>query len=369
MAYLDYNATAPLRPGVERAIVEALRVGGNPSSVHRTGRGARSLIERSRSAVAALVGASPAGVVFTSGGTEANNLALRAASDGPVLVSAIEHVSVLAAVPEAVRVPVEADGRVDLEAARQLIEVHRPRLVSVMLVNNETGVIQPVQEVARLARDAGALMHTDAVQAVGRIEVDLDELQVDLLTLSAHKLGGPPGVGALVVRDGVEVEPLIRGGGQEQRRRAGTENLPGIIGFGRVAELVRAGWREEAARIKRLRDGLEALLRQNAPGLRILGAEATRVDNTSCIAMPGAASETQVIALDLEGIAVSAGAACSSGKVARSHVLDAMGAGDLAGAAIRVSLGHASGNADVDRFVAAWFRLYERMQARQQALA
>ncbi|MDX1541976.1 MAG: cysteine desulfurase family protein, partial [Geminicoccaceae bacterium] len=326
----------------------------------------RKLVEEARAVVAAVVGGAPAGVVFTSGGTEANNLALRVPGDGPVLVSAIEHDSVLAAAPEAIRLPARTDGRVDLEAARQLIERHRPRLVSVMLVNNETGVIQPVVDVARAARDAGALVHSDAVQAVGRLEVDMARLGVDLLTLSAHKLGGPPGVGALIVRDGLEIEPLIRGGGQEQRRRAGTENVPGIVGFGRVAELIRADWVEEVRRLEGLRDRLETELFERAPDARIFGREAPRVGNTSCIAMSGVASETQVIALDLEGVAVSAGAACSSGKVGRSHVLDAMGGGEFADTAIRVSLGHATRSADVERFVEAWLRLYERSRRRAE---
>lgn len=366
MIYLDYNATAPLRPGVEQVVTAALRQGGNPSSVHAAGRRARKLVEEARAAVARLVGASPAEVVFTSGGSEANNQALLAAGEGPLLVSAIEHDSVLAAATDAVRLPVDQDGRVALAAARSLIERHRPTLVSVMLVNNETGVIQPVAEIATMAHEVGALVHCDAIQAVGRIPVDMAGLGVDLMSLSAHKLGGPLGIGALVVRDGVALEPMIRGGGQELRRRAGTENLPGIVGFGRTAELVRAQWQAEAARVRRLRDALETELVARAPDLHTFGSRTPRVGNTSCIAMPGMASETQVIAMDLAGVAVSAGSACSSGKVGRSHVLDAMGAGDLGGAAIRVSLGHATTAGDVDRFLDAWLKLKQRSRSRSE---
>ena len=243
-SYLDYNATAPVRPAVVEAMREVLERTGNPSSVHRWGREARRALEQARATVAGMVGAAPEQVVFTSGGTEANNQALRRAR-GPVLVSAIEHDSVLAAVPEAARVPVDAEGRIDLAVLEGALTRLGPELVSVMLANNETGVIQPVREVVEVARRHGARVHCDAVQAGGKLTIDMARLGVDLLTLSAHKLGGPQGVGALVVQSGLEPEALLRGGGQERRWRPGTENLPGIVGFGRACELAMADteWR------------------------------------------------------------------------------------------------------------------------------
>jgi cysteine desulfurase len=306
-----------------------------------------------------MAGAAPDQVVFTSGGTEANNQALRSAQ-GPVVVSAIEHDSVLAAVPDAARIPVDAEGRVDLAALEQMLAGLAPQLVSVMLANNETGVIQPVREVVEVARRDGARVHCDAVQAGGKLAIDMAALGVDLLTLSAHKLGGPQGVGALVVCEGVEPDALLRGGGQERRWRPGTENLPGIVGFGRACELALADadWRERTAA---LRDRLETRIAALAPAARVFGRSAERLPNTSCLSMPGVSNHTQLIEFDLAGIAVSTGSACSSGKVGPSHVLAAMGVGpDEAASAIRVSLGWASIPDDVERFVDAWGRLYVR---------
>jgi cysteine desulfurase len=361
--YLDYNATAPVRPEVAMAMAATLGRTGNPSSVHRAGREARALLENARAAVAALVGAPPEALVFTSGGTEANNQALQSVA-GPKLVSAIEHDSVPAAAPDALRIPVDGHGVIDLESLAELLEAVRPALVSVMLANNETGAIQPVREVVERARRHGALVHCDAVQAGGKIPIDFSELGADFVTLSAHKLGGPQGVGALVVGPGIEPVALHRGGAQERRWRPGTENLPGIVGFARACELAAAdtGWRQ---RVCALRDRLEAGIAAIAPQARVLGAGAPRLANTSCLTMPGVGNQIQLIDLDLAGIAVSAGSACSSGKVGPSHVLAAMGveAGD-AQTAIRVSLGWASTATDVDRFVTAWGRLYERTRAR-----
>jgi cysteine desulfurase len=357
--YLDYNATAPVRPEVVTAMAAALAAGGNPSSVHGPGRAARRLVEQAREAVAALVTAPVESVVFTSGGTEANDLAL-AQADGPCLISAVEHDSVLATVPDAPRIPVGRDGRVDLAALDDLLARERPALVSVMLANNETGVVQPVAEVAGRARRAGALVHCDAVQAAGKIAVDLAALGVDLMSLSAHKLGGPQGVGALVAAPGVELRARLRGGAQEGRRRAGTENVAGIAGFARAAELALAdvGF---AARVGALRDRLEAAILALEPGAQVLGCDVLRLPTTSCLLTPGIAAETQLIAFDLDGIAVSSGSACSSGKVGPSHVLAAMGVDPAAArCAIRVSLGWASGEDDVERFIAAWTRLWSR---------
>ena len=362
--YLDYNATAPLRPATAEAVAAALSVTGNPSSVHGYGRRARRLLEDARESVAALIGATPGEILFTSGGTEANTLALHGIGRQRLLVSAGEHASVLEAVPDAEVVALRPDGRLDLEdLAARLALSDVPALISVMLANNETGVIQPVEAVVALARAQGAVVHCDAVQAAGKVPVDFGALGVDLMSLSAHKLGGPQGVGALVVRDGVTLTPVLRGGGQERRRRAGTENLPGIAGFGAAAAAAKDALAAFAA-LESLRDELERRVQEIAAGVVCFGATVPRLANTSCLTMPGVAAETQVMALDLDGIAVSAGAACSSGKVQSSHVLAAMGVpAAAADCAIRVSLGWQSAAADVDAFVAAWRRLYARRRA------
>jgi cysteine desulfurase len=371
-SYFDWNATAPLRPQAAAALADALAVAGNPSSVHAEGRAARRLVERAREQVAALVGAEPGNVFFTSGGTEANMLALTPAIETAqdkrprewLLLSAIEHSSVRtggrfpASMVE--DVPVEPDGRVDLDAlGAALARTARP-LVSLMLANNETGVVQPVAEAAAITHAAGGLIHVDAVQGLGRIPCDIRALGADLLTISAHKLGGPKGVGALVRRaDDIHFpEPLIRGGGQERGLRAGTENVAGIMAFGAAADAVREQWPAEAERMRTLRAALEAGLRAITPGAVIFGETAERLPNTTLFAVEGMKAETAVIALDLEGIAVSSGAACSSGKVQPSHVLAAMGvAPALLRGAVRVSLGWTTNAADVERFLAAWRKL------------
>jgi cysteine desulfurase len=361
--YLDWNATAPVRPEAAAAVSAALTVLGNPSSVHRFGRAAKRILNEARDAVAALAGAQPDEIVFTGGGTEANAHALAGFSGRRLIVSAIEHDSVRGNAPDAVTIPALADGRVDLAALEALLAGDRPALVSLMLANNETGVIQDVAAAAQIAHRHSALIHCDAIQAAGKIAVDFAALDVDLMSLSAHKLGGPTGVGALVVRRGLDLQPLIRGGGQEQRRRAGTENLPGIAGFGVAAREAKAQL-DAYARIAMLRDAAQQRLISLAPDAVVFGAEAARLPNTLAIAMPRVASSTQVIALDLAGIAVSAGSACSSGKVARSHVLDAMGvAPAVAECTIRVSLGWSTSEADIDHLVDAWGALYARTRA------
>jgi cysteine desulfurase len=361
--YLDYNATAPVRPAVATAIAEALASVGNPSSVHGFGRAARARLETSREQVAALVGARPQQVVFTSGGTEANNLGLAGSGRERVLVSAIEHDSVLKAAA-AETIPVDRRGIVDLAALQPMLATQAaPALVAVMLANNETGVIQPLAEAARIAHASGALLHCDAVQAAGKIAVDFNALGVDLMTLSAHKLGGPAGVGALIIADHVSLSAQQRGGGQERGRRAGTENLPGIVGFGVVAGIAAAEL-GVMARLADLRDDLERRAMAAVPGALVFGRDAPRLANTSCLALPGVTSEVQVMALDLAGVAVSAGSACSSGKVQPSHVLRAMGAdAATAGSAIRVSLGWGSTAGDVDRFLEAWCALAARRRS------
>jgi cysteine desulfurase len=358
-SYLDWNATAPLRPEAAAAMSEALGRWGNPSSVHRRGRAARQIIERAREAVAGLLGdVDPSGVIFVSGGTEANHLALLGACRERVLVSAIEHDSVRHAVPGAEIIPVGPEGIVDLDALDRLLGAdERPAVVSVMYANNETGVIQPIAEVAAIARRHDALFHCDAVQAAGKVPLEAGAMGADLVTLSAHKIGGPLGVGALVATGGVDLVPLLRGGGQEHRRRAGTENLPGIAGFAAAAAAEVA----LCERVAALRDGLEAEIATIASDAVVLGAAAPRLPNTSAIAMPGVAAETQVVALDLEGVMVSAGAACSSGKVGPSHVLAAMRVDpEIAASTIRVSLGWSSSEAEIDHFLRTWTALYRR---------
>jgi len=361
-AYFDWNATAPPRPEAKAAMTVALETTGNPSSVHASGRAARRLVEDARESVAVLVGAAPREVVFTSGGTEANALALSPARGDALLVSTIEHPSVrsggrFAALED---VPVTAAGVVDLVALETLLKGRTRPLVSLMLANNETGVIQPVAEAAALVHAAGGLLHVDAVQGPGRIACDFKALGADLMTLSSHKIGGPQGAGALIVRDGLATDALIKGGGQERGARAGTENVAGIAGFGAAAEAVRLGFAAETARMAALRGDLEAGIKAVAPKAVIFGAEVPRLPNTTLFSVPGMKAETAVIAFDLEGIAVSSGSACSSGKVAPSHVLAAMGVvPELARGTIRVSLGYATTSEDVGTILKAWEKLAE----------
>jgi cysteine desulfurase len=361
LTYLDYNASAPVRPAVAAAVAEALALAGNPSSVHRAGRAARRMVEAARAEVAALVGTSANEVVFVSGGSEANHLALKGSGRRRVLVSAVEHDSVLAAVPDAERLPVTASGVLDLAVlAERLAADDRPALVSVMLANNETGIIQPIAAIAELVHGRGALLHCDAVQAAGKLPLDRTLLGADLVSLSAHKLGGPQGIGALIVAPAIALAPLQTGGGQEHGRRAGTENVPGIHGFGRACALAAQGI-AASGRLAELRDSAERRLLAVAPGARLFGVDSPRLPNTLCIAMPGVPAATQVMALDLAGVMVSAGAACSSGKVRPSHVLSAMGAtAEEAASAIRISLGWDSRGADIDHLVEAWGALYAR---------
>ncbi len=320
---------------------------GNPSSVHGEGRAARRILEDARTLLAGMLGTDPDGITFTSGGTEANDLALGAAPGRPVLVGATEHASVLEAVPDAPRIPVGPDGLIDMAALAGLLAEHRPGLVSVMLVNNETGVVQDIQRLAVEVHAAGALLHVDAVQALGKLPgVTLAALGCDLLTVSAHKIGGPQGVGALSARPGLLLPARLRGGGQEGRRRAGTHNLPGIAGFAQAIRLLDSA---EPERLLGLRRRLEARLLAGLPDAAIAGAAAPRAPHITALVLLGRPAELQVIRLDLAGIAVSAGAACSSGKVQASHVLQAMGLGPLAGCALRLSLGWSSTEAEVDR--------------------
>ena len=377
--YLDHNATAPLRPEARAAMTVALDHTGNALSVHAEGRRARAAIETARRQVASLVNAEPDNVIFTSGGSESNALAIRGAIQGAavageritrLIISAIEHDSVRATaalceetVPglRVLVLPVKPSGVADVDELRRMLSEGKGRaLVSLMAANNETGVIQPVAEAAKITRASGGLIHCDAVQLAGKASVALD---VDYLTFNAHKFGGPQGVGALVVRQGAPLTPQIRGGGQEFGRRAGTENVAAIVGFGAAAEAARA-----AKLNPTWRTNLESKLKAAAPDAVIFGADADRLPNTICIAAPRVPAENMVIALDLDGFAVSAGAACSSGKVTQSHVLTAMGVEPaLAASAIRVSFGWNTKEQELAAFADAWARIVKRANARAAA--
>ena len=385
--YLDWNATAPLRPDARGAMIAALDHVGNPSSVHHEGRAARRLIEQARERVAALAGAEPSNVVFTSGGTEANAMALSPALETPehrggfdrVIISAVEHASVRAGggfkPHQMEEIPVTADGLVDLGALeRRMSKLQRqgarPPLVSIMAANNETGVIQPIEAAAALVHAAGGLLHVDAVQVVGRITFEINGSGADLMTVSAHKLGGPQGVGALIKRsaDLHLTEPPLRGGGQERGARAGTENVAGIAGFGAAAASAMAAMAADGERMRSLRDRLEASL-AGGPTV-VFGRNAERLPNTSLFAAPGLRAETALINLDLEGFALSSGSACSSGKVAASHVLAAMGLPeDLRSGAIRLSIGPSTSENEIDLFLKAWMKLLAALSRRKGGLA
>jgi cysteine desulfurase len=366
-AYFDWNATAPLREQARAAMVTSLGLTGNASSVHAEGRAARRLVEEARAQVAALVGAEAKGVTFTSGATEANMLALTPALEiggrkeprDRLFVSAIEHPSVRSggrfpahAIEE---LPVTRDGRVDLvELERCLLRSERP-LVSVMLANNEIGVIQPIAEIAEIVHAASGILHVDAVQGAGRIDCGIGQLNADLLSISAHKLGGPQGAGALIRRGDIHIaEPLIKGGGQELGARAGTESVAAIAGFGAACAVAASARQADAVRMAALRDSFEAGLKAATPQAVIFAGNAPRLPNTTLFTVPGMKAETAIIAFDLNGVAVSSGSACSSGKVQASHVLAAMGVEPgLARGAVRVSLGWATTDRDIENLLNA----------------
>lgn len=365
-AYFDWNATAPLRDGARAAMGAALELTGNASSVHAEGRAARRMVEEAREKIAGLVGAEAKNVTFTSGATEANMLALTPALEvagvkhwcDRLFVSAIEHPSVRSggrfAVDAIEELPATSDGLLNLRALRAaIVRAERP-LVSVMLANNETGIIQPIAEIAQIVHAANGLLHVDAVQGPGRLDCRIDKLGADLMSLSAHKLGGPQGAGALIRRGDIHIaEPLIKGGGQERSLRAGTENVAAIAGFGAAAD--DAQHQPDAARMTLLRDRLEAGLKAATPQAVIFGQGLARLPNTTLFAVPGIKAETAIIAFDLNGIAVSSGSACSSGKVQASHVLAAMGVEpQLARGAVRISLGWSTREADVECLLTAW---------------
>ena len=378
MHYLDHNATSPLRPESLSAMTHALAAGGNPSSIHAKGRAARAIVEEAREKVARLAGAKADQVIFTSGATESNNLALFGAVEGSlaegetritrIFVLGIEHSSVLATADRLAerfpwvktqRLPVTGDGVIDLEGLRIALREGKGRaLVAVMAANNETGVVQPIAEVSKLAREAGALLLVDAVPAAGKIKLDFS--LCDYMTLSAHKIGGPQGAGALVLRETAPLQPQLVGGGQQKGLRAGTENMSGIAGFGASAHSLEDG-EGERARILHLRDHFETALKHAVPEAVIFGVTQTRLCSTSCFAIPGLTAETALIGLDLDGVMMSSGSTCSSGKVAVSHVLAAMGVDEmLAGGALRASFGWSSTIEDVNAAVASLVKLRER---------
>ncbi len=387
-SYLDWNATAPLRPEAHEAMIAAFALPGNPSSVHAEGRAARALVEKAREQIAALVGAEPRRVVFTSGGTEANVTALSPSvglgdrkPTTHLAMSATEHACVrdghrFAADTVSI-LPVDQRGLVSVEGLRERLGALRGvatgrTLVSVHMANNETGVVQPIAELALVCREMDALLHVDAVQAAGKIAIDMTTLGADLLTLSAHKLGGPKGVGALVFgSDRVEIrDRLLVGGGQERGARAGTENVAGIVGFGAAAQAAAAELSVQAIRQQGLRDRLEGALAAIAPDAIFAGAGAPRLPNTTCVLTPGLKAESALILMDLAGVSVSSGSACSSGKIKPSHVLSAMGFEPaLAESALRISLGRETGDADIEVCAAAYAKAQAAAPGRKALLA
>ena len=375
-AYFDWNATSPLCEEARAAIAAALGLAGNASSVHAEGRAARRLVEEARERVADMVGAEARNVTFTGGATEANMLALTPAIElggrkeprDRLFVSAIEHPSVRSggrfAAEQVEDLPVTASGIVDLVALKRALGSAERPLVSVMLANNETGVIQPIAQIAEIVHAGSGVLHVDAVQAPGRIHCDIAALGADLLSISSHKLGGPQGAGALVRRGDIHItEPLIKGGGQERGQRAGTENVAGIAGFGAAATIAK---QMDVARMTEMRDRLEAGIKAIAPQAVFFGADASRLPNTTLFAVPGLKAETAIISFDLNGIGVSSGSACSSGKVQASHVLAAMGVEpELARGALRVSLGWSTTEADIERLLNAWNKVVSSLLNKQ----
>ncbi len=374
--YLDWNATAPLHPAARDAMLHALDLYGNPNSVHGEGRATRAAIEAARRQVASLTGAEPAHVVFTSGATEAANMVLTPEfrmgrtplAIGHLYISAIEHPAVREggrfAKDRISEIPVTPEGTVDLAALETMLAAHDKAeglpMVAIMLANNETGILQPVSEAASIVQAFGGVFVVDAVQAVGRVPLDINAIGADFLIVSSHKVGGPKGAGALISRGEVLMpKPLIHGGGQEKGHRSGTENALAIIGFGAAATAAVMEFDSRNAYVAKLRERLEAGMKLAAPDVIIHGEDGARVPNTSFFTLPGLKSETGQIAFDLEGVAISAGSACSSGKVGESHVLSAMGCDPKLGA-LRISLGFTTTEEDVDRAIAAFARIAGR---------
>lgn len=355
--YLDYNATTPLKPEVKEAMVAAFDIIGNASSIHSFGQSARSVVESARKKMAELLGCRDTNIIFTSSATEANNTVINGLPEcSQILVSASEHPSVINATDKAQTIKLHGNGVIDLSHLEELLKNKpSPSLVSVHAVNSETGVIQPVKEIAQLVHNYGGIFHCDAVQAAGRLKIDYLDWGADFITLSAHKIGGPQGIGALIAADLRPFTPFIKGGGQEKRRRAGTENIVGIIGFVKALELAVTDWQNYNANLSQLQELVEDKLRAKNIGIQIVGYDAPRVCNTVNIITPKITSETQLMFMDINGVAVSSGSACSSGTVKSSHVLKAMNVADnLAQCSIRLSMGWNTKKADIDRFMAVF---------------
>ena len=372
MIYLDHNATSPMKPQIIDLVTETMKQGGNASAVYKQGRNARRVVELAREQVAALVGVNENQVVFNAGATEANNTLFHHFSGRRVWATTIEHPSVKAFIDEDSFIPVTPDGVVDMDALAQMLETQAaPDLVSVMMVNNETGAIQSVEEIARMVKkhNPQAYVHTDATQATGRLPVDFGKLQVDYLSLSSHKIAGPQGVGALIFAPGTEPQSYMLGAGQEKRMRAGTENVPGIAGFGLAAEMAVTGLEKYAA-LAGLRDELEARIADQVPEAKIFGMNAPRVSNTTSLCYTGMNSKSQLMNMDLAGVACSSGAACSSGTSKGSAVLRAMGASEEeATSTLRVSMGWNTTKDDVEGFWKAWFAMVQRCRQKNKATA
>ncbi len=367
IAYCDFNATTPLREKVKETMIEAMDIFGNPSSSHSTGRQARGYLEKTRDILAQTIKVEPEDVVFTSCGSESNNTILKhhQKTGAKIFVSAIEHACILNSLPEADRLSVLENGEVDTNYLKNKLEKTRksfngPIVVVVMYANNETGIIQPIKEIVEISKYYNALVHCDAVQVLGKVNIDFNNLGVDSLSFSAHKIGGPKGVGAYVAKPQLKVEPLIHGGGQERGNRSGTENVIGIAGFGTaITESLSDDW----SKIELLRNMFEDESKKIIPGFFIHGKKSNRMKNTSCFAMPGFINKMQVISFDLDRICVGAGSACSSGKSKPSHVLSAMGVDeDLAYHSVRVSLGWSSTEEEVKRLIKSCKDIYSRSQ-------
>ncbi len=366
--YLDYNATALIRPEVIDLMAEVMREGGNPSSVHAYGRNAKARLEGARAAITRAVNCRPQMVIFTSGGTEANNMAVFSCHRNRLITTSAEHDS-LRSVSERFEgtvdvIGVDQDGLVDVVALKKALDTGGENtIVSILYANNETGVLQDVRVISEIVHDAGALLHIDAIQAFGKVPLDFLDMGVDMMSISSHKIGGPQGVGALIAREKLPVKSFILGGGQEHGRRGGTENIAGVAGFGLAASMVPESL-EKMKTLRIWRDEIESDLKTHAPDVMFLGQGADRLPNVSTIHMPGVMSETQVMNFDLAGICVSAGSACSSGKVKASHVGLAMtGDENIASSTIRMSLGWGSEHSDVEAFLTAWKKQYDKKHA------
>lgn len=361
--YLDYNATTPIRPEAIAAVAEAMYHTGNASSVHFNGRGARKFVEDARAHVATLCGVRPAQIIFNSGATEGNNTVLSGYRDKIVFVSAVEHPSSHAPAPHAHHIPVTRDGLVDLNALENMLIEHKPDIVSVQWVNSETGVIQDIQKISALVKPHGAMIHSDCVQAAGRIPLNFKDTGLDYMTISAHKFGGPQGVGALIFREGLQIPKFMLGGGQEKRQRAGTENVAAIAGFGVAAKLAHEQIDYYNAHCCSLQTRFESGLKQLSNDITIVGENASRVPNTSNVILAGVSAETQLMAMDLDSVSVSSGSACSSGAFKPSHVMMAMGFDeDSARSALRFSWGWASTTSDIDGALNAYDKMIKRIR-------